>query len=473
MRGIVRRLRSSRWLSLASAVVLVVGVAAGTTGVLAEAAPAGLRPAQIRLTYTCQFPSGPQPATATVAAAFPAAVMAGQQVRPASAQVTASLPPAAAQDVAHTGAATAGGSEQLTMAVTSAGKSAASAWPGQMPSPVSVPASGPLVVTATGPVPAASTGKPGILTFTVAGLDLLLTLRTADGSPADPPAMSVPCTLRPGQDARLASVSVRAATSSPSPSATANAAPKHRRPSPKGCGKIKQRKNGVQSCAYVTGYSDVRKLGEAALLQPARPKRPGLLNVDFAETTKITHSRKGVEIVATSAAKLYYHGRAQLPPVKATFLAFRFVPATAMMQLTELTPIRIRSISEDFSPFGVVVTSRTKVSLRLYNVKVNGQPLNVGAHCEAVRPLSLTLIGRGKLLPRPHGYTVPTGGPLSGEVLIPPFHHCGVGENLNPIFNGTVSGPRNFVIVTQGKLCMPTQPASESVCPPPIPKPRR
>jgi len=38
-------------------------------------------------------------------------------------------------------------------------------------------------------------------------------------------------------------------------------------------------------------------------------------------------------------------------------------------------------------------------------------------------------------------------------VNIPPFHDCGVGENLDPIFNAAISGPRNFNLLTQGAVC--------------------
>jgi hypothetical protein len=267
---------------------------------------------------------------------------------------------------------------------------------------------------------------------------------------------------------------------SPSPSATSSstatprpAASPHRRKAPKGCGKIKIKGTGIASCAYITGFSDVRKFNEAALLQPKPPKKPGLLNVDFAYKTKDVKVRKGVNIIAFSTARLYYHGRPELPPVRATFLGFRFVPVTATLRITELTPIKIRSVSQGYPPFGIRVVSRTTVSIRLSGARVNGQPLNVGQRCRTAAPVPLKLIGTGKLVPRPHGYTIPTGGPLSGTVAIPRFTGCGTSENLNPLFTGSVSGPGNFTIMTQGKLCMPFLPRSASVCPPRVPRPRR
>jgi hypothetical protein len=55
-------------------------------------------------------------------------------------------------------------------------------------------------------------------------------------------------------------------------------------------------------------------------------------------------------------------------------------------------------------------------------------------------------------------------------ITVPPFTGCGVGENLDPIFNATISGPGNFVKLTQGTLCTPN---SGSGCPPTVPKPLR
>ena len=61
------------------------------------------------------------------------------------------------------------------------------------------------------------------------------------------------------------------------------------------------------------------------------------------------------------------------------------------------------------------------------------------------------------------------GGPLTGLVTIPKFRNCGVGENLDPIFNAAISGPRNFNLLTQGPVCFLV--GGGGVCPPPKPKP--
>jgi hypothetical protein len=193
------------------------------------------------------------------------------------------------------------------------------------------------------------------------------------------------------------------------------------------------------------------------------------VNVDFAERDKL----KPGELIASSTAELFYRGKPELPPVTATFLAFRFVPVTATLHITELKPISIVSISGvSAPPYPITVTATAKISIHVTNVRVNGVPLNVGPSCRTAAPVRLVLVGRGFNTLPPQGYTVPTGGPLSGKVTIPPFTGCGVTENLDPLLTGSISGRGNFVKQTQGKLCGPSQPSAWS-CPPPVPKPLR
>ena len=158
-------------------------------------------------------------------------------------------------------------------------------------------------------------------------------------------------------------VTVRpAAPSAPaSPSGKPAGGPAKRKPRfPAGCGKIKEVGTGVATCAYVTGFADVAKLIGAALLRPAGHAKPGLVNVDFAEHHKLAHR----ELIEHSTGELFFHGRHELPPVTATFLAFRFVPVTATLHLTELNSIKIISVSGITAPpFPIMVTATTKVAV--------------------------------------------------------------------------------------------------------------
>jgi hypothetical protein len=105
-----------------------------------------------------------------------------------------------------------------------------------------------------------------------------------------------------------------------------------------------------------------------------------------------------------------------------------------------------------------------RVSLSISDVDVNGVPLNVGPHCQTTTPFNLDLLGL------PPSYNVGSQyGVLTGTVTVPPFTGCGVGENLDSIFTASVSGPGNYVKVTQAPFCTP---ASGGGCPPAKPHPK-
>jgi len=90
--------------------------------------------------------------------------------------------------------------------------------------------------------------------------------------------------------------------------------------------------------------------------------------------------------------------------------------------------------------------------------------LNVGTHCQTATPFDLELVG----LPPAYNISL-IQGVLTGTVTVPSFKGCSDGsENLDPIFNASVSGPGNFVKITQAALCTPAQ---NFGCPPvkPIP----
>ncbi len=177
----------------------------------------------------------------------------------------------------------------------------------------------------------------------------------------------------------------------------------------------------------------MKKLYGAALLQPKRPARPALVNIDFAYRHVFKHGK----LIEYSTGDLYYQGHRELPPVRATFLAFGFVPVTASLMVTELRPISIRSVSGVTAPpYPITVRATTTVAIGISDVDVNGVPLAIGPHCRPVSTTRLTLTGRGDNTIPPRGYTVPTGGPLSGRLTIPAFTDCGVTENLDPLLTG-------------------------------------
>jgi hypothetical protein len=218
-------------------------------------------------------------------------------------------------------------------------------------------------------------------------------------------------------------------------------------------------------CSYAAGYTNARKLNEAALIGP------GLTNLKLGLATYTKFTSKYSYLQQNVAGQFQYHGKPVLPPARATLLAFGFVPVSATIQISEIGSLNVALIS--CAPTKACPLPPPKnealffglVTLRISNVDVNGVPLNVGAHCQTATPFELALTGI------PPAYDVGLlEGVLTGTVTIPPFSGCSDGaDNLNPIFNATVSGPGNFVKVTQAPPCTPNTGFN---CPPAIPVPK-
>src|SRR5258708_21426452 len=329
-----RVFRRARGIALGIAIVLVAG-AAGEAAYAVGADPA--HAVRLALRYSCQFPSGEEQVSVIVAATCPASAVAGQQIQPAGLHVSGQLPAAAVADLRKLGAASVTAADTLAVAVTGLGSSVPAQWAAGAATSYQLPAAGDLELTAAGTAEPMAARGAGQVAFTAGHLALALSGSAADGSPVSPATLQVSCALRAGSSGLLARVDVTAASPSarPSPARPRQApATRHIR-FPKGCGKIKTVGAGVATCGDITGYSDVRKLDGAALLQPKRPARPGLVNVDFAEKHKFANGK----LIEYSTGELYYKGEHQLPPVTPTLLGFGFVPVTATLRLTELTPI--------------------------------------------------------------------------------------------------------------------------------------
>ncbi|MFD0395482.1 DUF6801 domain-containing protein [Streptomyces nogalater] len=94
-----------------------------------------------------------------------------------------------------------------------------------------LPASGPLTLTATGEVPSVTARVGGALTFSARALDLDLALDTPDGTAADPAALTVGCSLAEDapEQGLLATVAIEP---DPRPPATSPASPDPSVPAP-------------------------------------------------------------------------------------------------------------------------------------------------------------------------------------------------------------------------------------------------
>jgi hypothetical protein len=471
------RFRGAGRTAVGGAILLAAGLLAGTasgavgaTGATPTSATltgaSSTQSVRLALPYACQFPSGNDRVDVVVAVTLPVTATAGQRIQPSGVQITTVLPGPAVIDLRRLSATSVGGSATLAITEVSPAKSVPAAWQVTVPTPAALPATGNLQLAAAGTAPAAAAVSRGAVTFSVGRLALDLALRTAGGAATNPATVPVTCTPARGASERLGSVLVQPAAKHPAGKQQARSAGTRRLKLPKGCGDIKVVGFGIATCAYITGYANVQKLAGAVLLQPGRGL-PALVNVDFA----YRHAFSQGKLIAYSTAELYYRGRHELPPVRATFLAFRFVPVTATLSVIELTPIRIVSVSGITAPpYPLTVRATTTVSIRVSDVDVNGVPLAVGPRCRPVSSVRLVLTASGENTLPPKGYTVPTGGQLTGMLTIPPFTGCGVTENLDAVLTGSISGPHNYQKQTQGKLCAPAQPQALT-CPPPVPRP--
>ena len=479
-----RKVRGTNWTAAASGLLLAAGVLAGA-GVAANAAPAESQPVRAHLAYACRFPSGLRQVAVTVFATFPATVAMGQPIQPAGLRVAAALPHPAVSDLTGLGAATVTGGDLLTASVGTAGaahgaNAATARWPGQVARPLPVPATGGLQLVAAGPVSPLTVSSPGTVTLTATGLSLTLTPRKTGGAPTNPATLRVTCALNPGQDAKLAAIQVISPSPSPSASATPSPrAPKSAAPAsphgkpPKGCAFVRKlhiKKIPQIACGYITGFANVNKLSGSALLQPAKPQKPGLLSLALGVKIILPPPGKPCCTKQISKGVLFFRGKEELPPTRATFLGFGFVPITATLEVKELKPITVTIVFQPNS--NIKTTGTTKVSFQLSNATVNGVPWkNLGSHCQTSKPIKLRLVGRGNTANQSGFWNFAAGGTLGGFVKVPPFTGCGVGENLNPLFTASISGPKNFDLMTQGALCFVTPRIAN--CPPKVPKPKR
>jgi hypothetical protein len=475
--------------ALRIAAVAVVVVGAGVTA--GSAAAAGPQAVSLRLGYTCAFPSASRPVSTLITATFPAAGTAGQPIRPTGTGIAVTLPRAAIAGLARPNAAAVTLTASLRTKVTEGTRQATAIWRNLRSPAATIPRSGPLTLTATGPAPPMTVAAAGDVTVAASRLTLVFTARTAtsqpigtansqaNSQPASPASVRATCVPRAGQDTTLAGIAV----AGPAPVKRAFASPgdnpakclpfpknlrlNPRFPLPKPPPGSRAFHQPQPACAYSTGYTNARKLNEAALVGP------GLADLRLGLVTYTKSTSKYFYLQQNAAGQLEFHGRPVLPPARATLLSFGFVPVSATLQISEIGSLNIALIScapakkTDKCPNPPPINEALffgLVSLHISHVAVNGVPLNVGPHCQTATPFNLVLTGV------PPAYNVSLiQGVLTGTVTIPPFKGCQDGtENLDPIFTATVSGPGNFVKVTQAPLCTP---ATGGGCPPVKPVP--
>lgn len=441
--------RRAGWLITAAA----AGAAAlAVSGVAVAGAVSGpgrnaTRQASTSLTYACRFPSGTRQVGVQVTAGFPVTATVGRAIQPTGVHITITVPRPALRGLGGAGATAVRGRASLGVTTTEDRTSASTAWQVATARPVRMPTTGSLVLAASGAVPPTTASAPGEVVFTADGLLLAL----GPGHTADTAASlatAVACGLSPGQDARLATVPVSGRSLSSTPFGRSRTAGAH-------CTYYRSIV-GLIGSAYLAGFSDVNKLNEAALIGPGPDDNPRAALADLYVAEGLFDSCTN-QLYEYTYGHLDYLGKSQFPPAVGTFLSFRFMPITATL-IISLVPIECRDLTGHLVGKGTLCivsiptvsvqvpnTATSYLRIRVEKAAVNGVPLNLGPDCHTAYPTKSVLKGT---------YPIANGGTLSGYVTIPPFTGCGVGENLDPLLNASVSGPKNFTIITQGPACL-------------------
>ncbi|MYS19979.1 hypothetical protein GA0115240_115210, partial [Streptomyces sp. DvalAA-14] len=220
-------------------------------------------------------------------------------------------------------------------------------------------------------------------------------------------------------------------------------------------------------CGYITGYSNIGKLNGAAVVNDLN-RHPTLATIVQKSTWSDFSSDDPLQwyFEIDSIAKLV------LPPIHSTFLVYGFMPVSADLTLEPIGLMTVITVGSGTEGTISTTTIYGRQQMRLYNVKVNGTPLDVGPNCHTVDPIDIKLVGYDRssltgIPTRPQDYSVQTGGPLAqDDLFIPRFAGCGShGENFDQLFTSAISGHGNSLNLIQGPLCVPI---AETGCDPEI-----
>jgi hypothetical protein len=128
-----------------------------------------------------------------------------------------------------------------------------------------------------------------------------------------------------------------------------------------------------------------------------------------------------------------------LPPANVSFQELGLIPVSATTEFIQDGPTTGKvNLSTG------AVKSTSKVILKITSMSVAGLPAPVGNSCESVTPAVITLTSRP-------GFSVVSGGKLTGTYTIPAFANCGPAGLLTPLVNQSTAGPGNTITLTLGK----------------------
>ncbi|MFD8822248.1 DUF6801 domain-containing protein [Streptomyces sp. NPDC059605] len=486
----MKSIRSRRWgqVGAVGGMALLAGLMPGT-GVAG-----GTHVAETRLGYSCTTASGEHGADVTVSVELPVSSPVGVAVQPEQVRIGLALAPELLGELPEGESPVLSGAASLQTTVTQNGVSTDVMWQALEIPESAVVADRDTDVEASGAVPTVTPRSSGAMVFAAGKLQLDLVVRPSGGGTPEPVVVPVTCTADADQSAELGTVRVPVPSDGTVPGApdgpdTGTTPQEDARnadagvaadtkevtaPELPGCKILYGPVTAPPRAAhgYMAGYANVNKQKAATKFQD-----PAHLLLQLNSMLAVYSCPTGSLTWVHSEGTMDHRGKPQMPPARSTFLTFGFMPTTATVEMTLTGPIYIDTFN-DGAPDPVTgrrkesTTATAQVKLRLYDVSVNGTPLDVGPNCRTARSMELALVGKGSTGAGPdEGYTVKSGGPLLGSADVPPFTGCGATEDLDNVFTAAVSGPANYTKMMQGPLCVDGAPAH---CPePPRPKPER
>ncbi|MFE7615890.1 DUF6801 domain-containing protein [Streptomyces sp. NPDC057496] len=485
----MKSIRSRRWgqVGAVGGMALLAGLMPGT-GVAG-----GTHVAETRLGYSCTTASGEHGADVTVSVELPVSSPVGVAVQPEQVRIGLALAPELLGELPEGESPVLSGAASLRTTVTQNGVSTDVMWQALQIPESAVEAGRDTKVEASGAVPTVTPRSSGAMVFAAGRLQLDLVVRPADGGTSAPAVVPVSCEADADQSAELGTVRVPVPSDGSVPGAPepgADGAPKTgarntaigaraegsevKPPELPGCkifyGPISLPPR--EAHGYMAGYANVNKQKAATKFED-----PVHLLLQLNSMLAAYNCPTGGMTWIHNEGTMDYRGKPQMPPARSTFLTFGFMPTTATVEMSLTGPINIETVYQSVQDpttgrRNETTTATSQVSLRLYDVSVNGTPLDVGPNCRTARSMELSLVGKGSTGTGPdQGYTVKSGGPLLGYADVPPFSGCGVTEDLDNVFTAAVSGPGNYTKMMQAPLCVIGVPEH---CPePPRPKPER
>lgn len=392
----MRTSRSGRW-AASTASIVAVGLVVLATSIVVSAGEAGGAPAATSITGACTLPGGATaPVSAAVAATFPQSQPTGQSLPATNVSVTLTLSPQLVAGLRSAGGTNVTGGVSADLKATNGTTTQELALTKLTTPDMALPATGSLLLTATGVLPVVTPAQPGTLNLNV---DTVMPSLTITGG-----SVTTACSTQVPPADELASVSVvgpAAAVEAPADTTTTTPPPAAA-PSP-----------DLFVSYTLAGETTLKKLKSSVLVKGELDTTINLL------TGQLT-------------------GTITIDPAPGTFLGFGVVPVSATTHFVEATPVSGVFQNGD-------VNASVGLRLLLQDSSVNGTPLTtLGNNCEAIQPLEVHIEGPLNLLGTTNFLSL---------VTVSNFEGCGTTENLNPLFDGLVSGPDNPLATTLTLRC--------------------